>query len=103
MPVAHDTKAAWDAIRPHAQHELDSYRAWAADEPSSPYADLVDADAGRAAGLWDVVTPASAVDVGRRNGAIGVKPLLGGLDPQLGWACMALLVDEVVPALAPSP
>jgi alkanesulfonate monooxygenase SsuD/methylene tetrahydromethanopterin reductase-like flavin-dependent oxidoreductase (luciferase family) len=56
--VAHDVESAWARLRPHAEHELTSYRAWAAADPGSPYAGLPDADAARAAGLWAVLTPA---------------------------------------------
>jgi alkanesulfonate monooxygenase SsuD/methylene tetrahydromethanopterin reductase-like flavin-dependent oxidoreductase (luciferase family) len=97
--VAHDVEAAWSALRPHAEHELVSYRGWAAADPGSPYAGLADADAARAAGLWAVLTPAEAVEVARRTGVLVLKPLLAGLDPELGWACMRAVVDEVLPAL----
>jgi hypothetical protein len=32
--------------------------------------------------------------------ALTVKPLVAGLDPDLGWASLELFVDRVVPALA---
>jgi alkanesulfonate monooxygenase SsuD/methylene tetrahydromethanopterin reductase-like flavin-dependent oxidoreductase (luciferase family) len=97
--VAEDVEAAWAALRPHAEHELRSYREWSARDPGSPYASLADADAARAAGLWAVLTPEECVALARSGGALVVKPLLGGLDPAIGWSCLHLLAQEVLPKL----
>jgi alkanesulfonate monooxygenase SsuD/methylene tetrahydromethanopterin reductase-like flavin-dependent oxidoreductase (luciferase family) len=83
--VADDPEEAWARIRPHAEHELASYRAWAAHEPNSPYAGYADADAARP-DLWDVLTPEQA----RTHESLVLKPLLAGLDPELGWESLQL-------------
>lgn len=97
--VADDPERAWVALRPHAEHELASYRAWAANDPASPYAALPDADAARSAGLWAVLTPKECVELVRAGSPLVLKPLLGGLDPAVGWASLELLAAEVLPAV----
>jgi hypothetical protein len=36
------------------------------------------------------------------SGALTLKPLMGGMDPALGWECLHLVVDEVLPHLPPA-
>jgi alkanesulfonate monooxygenase SsuD/methylene tetrahydromethanopterin reductase-like flavin-dependent oxidoreductase (luciferase family) len=50
-------------------------------------------------GSHRVVTPAEAVALIRRDGALGLQPLCGGLDPDVAWPYLQRVVDEVLPAV----
>ncbi len=47
-----------------------------------------------------MVTPDEAIALAKTSGALTLKPLMGGMDPDLGWESLQLVVDKVVPALA---
>ena len=101
--VAEDPEAAWARIAPHALHELDRYRAWAAGFEGHLYERVTDAEQARKDGFYAVVTPDECVDLARRlqaeHSTVLFKPLIGGLDPDLSWASFELFVDKVLPAL----
>lgn len=103
LHVAEDPGAAWARIAPHALHETNSYGRWYAEGGTAgPYQAIEDADALRASGSYQVLTPAQCVALIRGLGDdawIFVHPLMGGLDPELGWASLELLVSKVLPAL----
>ena len=61
--------------------------------------DVTTADDLRASGVWLVVTPDECVELVRRNGAVALHPLMGGMPPDLGWESLQLFVDEVLPRL----
>ena len=100
--VSRDPDRDWTLIAPHALHESNSYAAWAAGARGAVYAAADDADALRASGRYLVLTPDEAVELARRQGSLTLKPLLGGLDPAVGWAGLELVVDEVLPQLSGS-
>lgn len=99
LHIAEDPDAAWERIAPHALHESNDYAQWGRGLSNLPYAEASDADALRESGLYQVLTPAEAIDYARRNGGIGFKPLMGGLDPELAWQSLRLFEDKVRPAL----
>jgi len=102
--VSRDPEADWAKIAPHALHETNSYGRWYAETGTfGPYLPITDADALRASGTYQVLTPEECVELLRTLGPDGwlfVHPLLGGMDPELGWQSMRLLVSEVLPKLA---
>lgn len=101
--VAADPDAAWAQIAPHALHETNSYARWYAEtDATGPYQPIEDADALRASGTYQVLTPIECIALLRELGEdawVFVHPLMGGMDPELGWQSLKLLVDEVIPAL----
>jgi alkanesulfonate monooxygenase SsuD/methylene tetrahydromethanopterin reductase-like flavin-dependent oxidoreductase (luciferase family) len=50
-------------------------------------------------GSHRVVSVDEAVALVRRDGALGLQPLCGGLDPEVAWPYLRRVVDEVVPLL----
>jgi hypothetical protein len=56
----------------------------------------------RQTGTYRVVTPDECLEIARREGAITFKPLVGGLDPSVGWASLELFASQVLPHLARS-
>jgi alkanesulfonate monooxygenase SsuD/methylene tetrahydromethanopterin reductase-like flavin-dependent oxidoreductase (luciferase family) len=103
LHVAEDPDAAWARIAPHALHETNSYGRWYAEGGTAgPYQAIEDADALRASGNYPVLTPeqCAALIRGLGEGAwLFAHPLMGGLDPELGWESLELLVSKVLPAL----
>jgi hypothetical protein len=99
--VAEDPERAWEQIAPHAMHETNDYAAWAAGMRGSPYSSFESADELRKSGMYEVVTPDEAVDLIRERGGVSFKPLMGGLDPELGWESLHLFELKVLPRLRP--
>ncbi len=106
--VTDDPDRSWAELGPHALHEANGYGRWAAAAPgASPYRTVDSVDELRASGRYAVVTPEECVALARDldpRSALQLKPLVGGLDPDLGWRSLELFADRVLPALAaPAP
>lgn len=101
--VSDDPDRDWQLIAPHAVHETTSYAEWAAGARGSVYESTPNADELRASGRYQVLTPDEAVALAERTGVLTLKPLMGGLDPDLGWASLELVADQVMPKLEPDP
>ncbi len=102
--VTEDPDRSWAQLAPHALHEANAYAAWAAGVPgASPFRAARDVSQLRESGLYAVVTPDECLALAATLdplAALTVKPLVAGLDPDLGWASLELFVDRVAPALA---
>lgn len=97
--VAEDPDAAWARIAPHAMHETNDYAEWAKGLRGSPYKSFDDPDELRATGMYEIVTPDDAVELIRARGNVSFKPLMGGMDPELGWESLSLFESKVLPCL----
>lgn len=97
--VTDDPARDWAVIAPHALHEANTYAAWAAGARGSVYQAAERADDLRDNGQYVVITPDEALALARRQGSLTLKPLMAGLDPDLGWACLELVADRVLPHL----
>jgi alkanesulfonate monooxygenase SsuD/methylene tetrahydromethanopterin reductase-like flavin-dependent oxidoreductase (luciferase family) len=97
--VSEDPDRDWATIAPHALHESNAYAAWAGGTRGSVFAAATDADELRTSGRYLVLTPDEAVELARRRGALTLKPLMGGMDPDLGWAGLELVASSVMPRL----
>jgi len=53
----------------------------------------------RRSDAYRVVTPEDCVRIAEQYGRVILHPLMGGLDPELGWASLRLFTDEVLPRL----
>ncbi|MGX9787788.1 LLM class flavin-dependent oxidoreductase [Mycobacterium sp. MMS18-G62] len=104
--VAEDPGKAWETIGKHALHELNSYGRWAMESTTgtlnSPFAPVADVAAARASGLYKVVTVDDCVALMNEFDSLGqpvvLTPLMGGLDPEAGWASLQLYFEQVLPA-----
>jgi hypothetical protein len=70
---------------------------------ASPFRAARDVSQLRESGLYAVVTPEECLALAATLdplAALTVKPLVAGLDSDLGWASLELFVDRVAPALA---
>ncbi|MFP6663043.1 MAG: LLM class flavin-dependent oxidoreductase [Deltaproteobacteria bacterium] len=101
--ISEDPDAAWEQIAPHALHESNAYGHWMAEAGlDGPYAEFADEDALRRSGKYLVVTPEEMIELCRGLGAggnVAMHPLMGGLDPEIGWQSLRLLETKVLPIL----
>jgi len=105
--VTDDPERSWAQIGPHAMHETNGYGAWTVNDPrASLWRPVTSVDEVRRAGLYAVVTPDECVALARsldsRSG-LKLKPLVGGLDPEIGWPSLEMFVDKVLPVLDDPP
>jgi alkanesulfonate monooxygenase SsuD/methylene tetrahydromethanopterin reductase-like flavin-dependent oxidoreductase (luciferase family) len=100
--LAEDVDEGWAAVKAHALHVATTYAQWAEEEQNSnsPFKGLLDEDALRASGMFAVWTPDQLLAVAGRadNVTLGFMPLLGGLDPAIGWTSLKLL-EQVMPKI----
>jgi alkanesulfonate monooxygenase SsuD/methylene tetrahydromethanopterin reductase-like flavin-dependent oxidoreductase (luciferase family) len=101
--VAEDPDRAWSELGPHLLHDAMTYHSWQTDDIRSS----VNSHAGtveelRAEGVYRILTPDEAVELGTRLGPMGGfthHPLCGGIPPELAWPGLELYVDRVLPRL----
>ena len=105
--VTQDPDRSWAQLGPHALHEANGYGRWAAAAPgANPWVPVDTVDDLRQSGRYAVVTPEECVALANDldpRAALQLKPLVAGLDPDLGWESLELFVDRVLPALAATP
>ena len=53
----------------------------------------------RRSGVYRVVTPSECKAIAEQYGRVLLHPLMGGIDPELGWASLRLFADEVLPRI----
>ena len=99
--VAEDVQRAWEEILPHVVHTAQQYAAMSSDPSvsSSPWHGLDSAEAIKASGIMRVVTVEECIALGAGSAPLKLHPLIGGLDPEIGWKSLDLFATKVVPAL----
>lgn len=99
-----DPDALWARIGPHLLHDARTYAAWNADAGKTVFESIEgvrSVEELRAVGHpYRVFTPDEAVEHIRTFGPLNVAPLCGGAPPELGWATLHAIVDDVLPRLA---
>jgi len=96
--IAEDPERAWAQLARHALHDANEYARWA-DGLRGLYRPASDADELRKTGQYPVLSPDEAVEQLRGVGRVCVRPLLGGVTPDIGWECLELFADRVLPRL----
>jgi alkanesulfonate monooxygenase SsuD/methylene tetrahydromethanopterin reductase-like flavin-dependent oxidoreductase (luciferase family) len=97
--VSEDPERTWAQIGEYAVYDAGSYATWQTGDHDNPVAmdGAVTVDSLIASGMWKVVTPDEAVELGRTYGSVALHPLMGGMPPELGWESLQLFVDKVLP------
>ena len=99
--VSDDPERVWHQIGRHALYDAQTYASWQyADQRSSWNVEAEDVAAVRASGQYQVVTPGDCVKLAREHSTVTLHPLVGGIDPAIGWESLQLVVNEVMPQLA---
>ncbi len=102
--VTDDPERTWAKLGPHALHDARVYAGWAAAAglPHPAAEALQDARALAATGQYQVVTPDECVRLAAsltEEQRIVLHPLLGGVDPEVGWSSLELFAGSVLPRL----
>jgi alkanesulfonate monooxygenase SsuD/methylene tetrahydromethanopterin reductase-like flavin-dependent oxidoreductase (luciferase family) len=98
--VTHDPEGDWRRIAPHALYDARTYADWQTPgQRSQVHVDATTEDDVRRSGVYRVVTPDEAVAIAEEYGRIILHPLMGGIDPDLGWAGLRLFAEEVLPRI----
>ncbi|HEU4429520.1 MAG TPA: LLM class flavin-dependent oxidoreductase [Myxococcota bacterium] len=96
--VARDVDRAWREIGPYMLHDAQMYGSWLAGMGSITKSAAENVDALRAEnGNYRIFTPDEAVERIRKQGALMLQPLCGGLPPALAWQSLELLASDVLP------
>lgn len=98
--VTENSDADWQLIAPHALHETNAYGDWArAAGLVSTYAKVDSLKELKELGSYVVVTPDDCVSLARAQKRLSLHPLMGGLDPDLGWSSLRLFFEHVYPRI----
>ncbi|MFM8862103.1 MAG: LLM class flavin-dependent oxidoreductase [Acidimicrobiia bacterium] len=101
---AEDVDGGWEKMGPHLLHEATVYHSWQTpDIRSSAHSYASTVDELRSEGLYQIVSPAEAVEEAKAAGdfaMFSMHPLCGGMPIELGWKQVDLLRNEILPALA---
>jgi alkanesulfonate monooxygenase SsuD/methylene tetrahydromethanopterin reductase-like flavin-dependent oxidoreductase (luciferase family) len=102
--VADDVERGWEEVGAALLADATAYYAWnvdagLADRTVSLTKGSTVAELRAANGSHRVVSVDDAVELVRRDGALGLQPLCGGLDPEVAWPYLRRVVDDVLPAV----
>ena len=98
--VTHDPERDWKRIAPHALHDARSYHDWQTPgQRSEVHVDAVTEDDVKKSSVYKVVTPQGCIDIAKEHGRVILHPLMGGIEPELGWASLKLFAEEVLPKI----
>jgi len=98
--VSNDPERDWSRIAPHALHDMNEYGRWAPSNRDYPHRVVRDLDDLRSTGRYLVLTPEQCVAHIRAHGGLFLKPLMGGLDPEIAWESLELISAKVLPAMS---
>ena len=102
--VAEDPDRAWDEIGPHLLHDARTYASW--QQPGQTtvvHSSARSVEELRAEGKYRIVTPAECVARAKEQGPLStfvLHPLMGGMTPEQGWACLRSFAEEALPQMA---
>jgi alkanesulfonate monooxygenase SsuD/methylene tetrahydromethanopterin reductase-like flavin-dependent oxidoreductase (luciferase family) len=100
--VSNDPDQTWSQISRYAEYDAMTYSAWQEDGVVSSWAvpGAQTWEQLRDSGRYAVVTPAECVALAERDGHIMLHPLMGGIEPELGWESLRLFESGVLPSLS---
>jgi alkanesulfonate monooxygenase SsuD/methylene tetrahydromethanopterin reductase-like flavin-dependent oxidoreductase (luciferase family) len=102
--VAEDVDAAWEQVGPHMLYDAQTYASWQNPGQQSAVKDEAQTvDELRKGGIYRVLTPDETVAFAEELGpmrALILHPMVGGLDPAIGWESLRLFAEKVQPHLA---
>jgi alkanesulfonate monooxygenase SsuD/methylene tetrahydromethanopterin reductase-like flavin-dependent oxidoreductase (luciferase family) len=99
--IAADPERTWHQIAPYVLHEMNSYGEFATKAGErTGYRAVADIDELRASEHYCVITPAECIDMIASLGPTGtftMRPLAGGMAPELSWESLRLFESQVLP------
>ena len=101
LHVAEDPDKVWAEHGECFMFEAMTYKKWQPEgQTSSVCSNATTVEELRAEGIYQVLTPDDAVELGRKNGMITLHPLVGGMPIDQAWSSVQLTTDKVIPALS---
>ena len=98
--VTEDPERTWNEIGDNLIYDAISYAAWQyKDQRSSWHIEGTSIEELKAGGQHLIVTPDECADLVKTNGAAVLHPLIGGIDPSIGWESLELVANKVIPTL----
>jgi alkanesulfonate monooxygenase SsuD/methylene tetrahydromethanopterin reductase-like flavin-dependent oxidoreductase (luciferase family) len=98
--VTDDVERDWKRIAPHALYDARTYHEWQTPgQRSEVHVAAVTEDDVRRSAAYKVVTPDECVAIAKEHGRVILHPLMGGIDPELGWAGLRRFADAVLPRI----
>jgi alkanesulfonate monooxygenase SsuD/methylene tetrahydromethanopterin reductase-like flavin-dependent oxidoreductase (luciferase family) len=97
--VSEDPDRDWATIAPHALEDTNTYARWIGGRRGA-FAPVTDADELLERGMYKIVTPDECVALAGSASGLTFKPLVGGLDPTVGWKGLRLFAEAVLPRLS---
>lgn len=102
--VHDDPERYWDRIGRHLLHEALTYRSWQQEgSTSSASTDASTIDDLKAGTLFEIMTPADAVEAFRAGRHALLYPLCGGIPPEVAWESLEAFENDVLPAVGSTP
>lgn len=97
--VSRDPDAAWKKWGPHLLHDAQAYAEWMGDDIESATKSLAPSvEALRAEhGNYQIMSPDEAVAAIRKNGALMLQPLCGGMPIEYAWESLETIARDVLP------
>ena len=98
--IALDPDRVWAECGEHFMLEAMTYKTWQPPGQTSAVCSTASTvDELRSEGIYQVLTPAEAVDLADASGLLSLHPLVGGMPIDEAWSSVELAVDRVLPAL----
>lgn len=98
--VSEDPERDWQRIGPHALYDAQTYASWQTpDQRSSMHVAGTTLDDVRRSGAYVVLTPDECIRLAKDTGRVILHPLMGGMDPALGWESLRLFEEQVLPEI----
>ncbi|MAR47806.1 MAG: LLM class flavin-dependent oxidoreductase, partial [Acidimicrobiaceae bacterium] len=99
--VSEDPEKLWNEIGENLLYDAMTYAAWQyQDQRSSWHVEGSSIEELKEGDQHLIVTPQECVDLLRNKGAVVLHPLVGGVDPAIGWESLELVANKVIPALS---
>ena len=98
--VSEDPERDWQRIAPHVLYDAQTYAAWQTpDQRSQMHVEGNTLDDVKKSGAYAVLTPDDCVKLAQDTGRVILHPLMGGMDPALGWESLRLFEEKVLPRI----
>lgn len=98
--VSEDPERDWQRIAPNVLYDAQTYAAWQTpDQRSQMHVEGGSLDDVKRSGAYAVLTPDECVKLAEETGRVILHPLMGGMDPALGWESLKLFEEKVLPRI----
>jgi alkanesulfonate monooxygenase SsuD/methylene tetrahydromethanopterin reductase-like flavin-dependent oxidoreductase (luciferase family) len=97
--VSENVEQDWQRIAPYVLHDMNEYGRWTRVMRDTTFKENASLAELRASGPYRVFTPAECISFAKQIGHLALRPLCGGMDPELAWESLQLIEKKVLPQL----